>query len=233
MKNVLNLVSADLKNIFRDKALFMVLFVPFIFIILINYGLPVLLHYYPVVNDFTIAILAFACLLTSIFPAYVLSFVMLDEKDLGLIPVLRISPFAFSQFLLYRIVFLYLLSFVLILITLVLTDLLPNNLLKMVILSATTAFLAPLAFLTIVLLAKNKIEGVTYFKLVNTLMALPLIAFYIDHPAVYLSWLVPVYWTFAAFHATDITTLLTSAAISIMIHFSLTYWLYRRSCQFL
>ena len=100
----------DLRLIFRDPVLYVMFFVPLLLIILLRFGLPPLIQLLPVLASYKMVILASICLVTAMFPAFIFSFIMLDEKDLEVLAAIRVLPVSSSVFILYRLLFISLFS---------------------------------------------------------------------------------------------------------------------------
>lgn len=221
------LVAADIKNIMRDRSLSFVLFVPILMIVLLRFAVPQLQQIYPPIIDFYPAIVAFSCMMIAIFPAYVMAFVMMDEKDQQVVQVIRVLPVSIKNFLLYRLLLVMGFSFFYVTITLILNSLIEFNFIQVFILAFLVALIAPMTMFFIVSFAKNKIEGVTMFKLLNMLLILPILQFFIDSPLLNLVGIIPVFWTYAAFTAEGFT-FFNMAAISLLLHGGVVWLLMRR-----
>ena len=100
----------DLRLIFRDPVLYVMFFVPLLLIILLRFGLPPLIQLLPVLAFYKMLILASICLVTSMFPAFIFSFIMLNEKDLEVLAAIRVLPVSSSVFILHRLLFISLFS---------------------------------------------------------------------------------------------------------------------------
>jgi hypothetical protein len=65
----------------------------------------------------------------------------------------------------------------------------------MILLSVLCGLIAPLLTILVTILSKNKIEGMTWFKLVNLLVTIPLAALFIQEYAL-LFGIIPTHWAF-------------------------------------
>ncbi len=228
-EKTLVLARHDLKHIFRDQILTILFLIPILLIVLLVLGLPPLTRAFPEIQPFYPVITAVACLATAVTPSYVISFIMLDEKDEGLFNVFRVSPISTFGFLAYRLTFVLVFGFIVSLLTLLLTHLLSVHFLMKVGLSFLVALVAPLVTLCIITFANNKIEGLTFLKGINFIAMLPVISFFAaPYWQVPLS-LIPLYWTYKAFDATaSISAFTMFYAISLLIHTGLIAWLFQR-----
>jgi len=77
MRRILTYSRNDMKLIFRDPILYVMIFVPLIFIGLLRIGLPALSEVFPELEPYTKIILETFCLITAMFPAFIYSFFLL------------------------------------------------------------------------------------------------------------------------------------------------------------
>ena len=99
MKSILLYTRNDLRLIFRDPVLYFMFFVPVLFIILLRFAMPPLFEVLPVLTSYKMVILVSICLVTAMFPAFIFSFIMLDEKDLEVLAVIRVLPVSADGFI--------------------------------------------------------------------------------------------------------------------------------------
>lgn len=192
-----SLIVSDVKNIKRDPTLLMLWVVPFILFLAIRLGLPVLQQWVPGSIPFTSAILGLFGLLNASFPGFIMAFMLLDEKDLKLLPVIKTTPVSLSGLLLIRLLFL---SFSGLLTTFILLYYNGCQLFTLwgaVQLSLLCVLNAPPLLLLMATLARNKIEGLTFMKGANIVMILPVIVLLIEYPLRHLTAVLPAYWVYA------------------------------------
>jgi fluoroquinolone transport system permease protein len=228
-KKLLILGRHDLKHIFRDQILTVLFLLPGFMIVLLVLGLPPLTPAFPEISKYYPVITAVACIATAVTPSYVISFIMLDEKDEGVFSVLRVTPISTFGFLAYRLSFVLVFGFIASLLTMLLTHLMEVHFLVAVALSFLVALAAPLVTLCIVTYASNKIEGITFLKGINFISMLPVIGFFAA-PFWHIPLaLIPVYWTYQAFDATvSVPDFVLFYTISLLVHIGLIAWLFRQ-----
>ena len=73
---ILRYIQNDMRLIFRDPILYIMLFVPLIFIALLRIGLPALIGIFPAVEPYSRLLLGTFCLVTAVFPAFIYSFII-------------------------------------------------------------------------------------------------------------------------------------------------------------
>jgi fluoroquinolone transport system permease protein len=111
MNKYLSILKGDFKNILRDPTLLLMLFVPFLILFVVRFGVPLLEIQFPLINNYYKEIVSLFALLSAVIPGFVVSFILLDEKDLHLFPVINITPVALSGFLISRLGFMLIFGF--------------------------------------------------------------------------------------------------------------------------
>jgi len=186
MNKYLTILSADLKTIKREPTLFIMLFIPILMLLILRFGLPILNGYLPELINFNPLLCIFFCIIVAAFPSFIISFIILDEKDQTLIPLLRVMPIKLIIFLKSRLLFIIFFGFINSLLILNFNSIFVITFYKTVIISFLAAITSPSVFLITISFAKNKIEGVTLMKILNVLLILPIISIFINHFTKYL-----------------------------------------------
>ncbi len=207
MNKYLSILVIDSKNIKRDPTLSLLFFMPFAIIFIIRIGLPLLSSYFPAISDFYLEIISFFALLNCVFPGFILSFILLDEKDLNLFPVLNTTPVTISGFLAVRITFLAIYGFACSLAVLFFNGLLHFPFLKLLMTSLLCALNTPIIILIISTKAKNKIEGLTLLKVANIVLLIPLLIFFVNSPWEILMAIFPAFWVYHFIEPTESGTI--------------------------
>ncbi len=229
MNKILALCINDFKNIFRDKSLIVIFFIPLLFILMLRYILPVIILEFPVVEEYKFLILTFFCTMTVVFPAFIISFIMLDERDENVLTVLRIVPVSPLTFIVYRMMFVFLFGFAFSALTMFLSGAINISAGNIFLISFLLSMMSPIATLFVVSIAKNKIEGVTIFKGLNFVLMLPLLSFFTESVWRNLIGIVPVYWTYRImYNIINNYNILILVLISFVCHSIFIYALYNR-----
>ena len=196
MNKYLSIVVSDLKNTRRDPTLLLIFFVPFLILGVVRLGIPLIESYLPVLSGYHLEIVAFFALLNAIFPGYILSFILLDEKDMQLLQVIKITPVSLSGFLIARILFMILFGFLGSLFLVLCNGLVYFSLLKALAISFLCALNAPILILLISTIAKNKVEGLTLLKIANVTLVIPTAVLFIDTTFENLLAIFPAFWVY-------------------------------------
>lgn len=199
MKQFIHLVKIDLKKVFRDKTMLVFLFTPIMLILAVKFGLPPLLKSFPELKDYVTYIMMFAAAQTAIMFGFITAFVMLDEKDENVITVIRVLPLNTFSFLFMRLSFAAAMSFLGALGMFLFADLHFTNYTNAILLSLQYALTAPFIVLVVVTFAKNKIEGMAVFKMVDLFLVLPVLSFLLTGWVKFLFGIVPIFWTFQSY----------------------------------
>ncbi len=195
MIKIFHLIQNDLRHIVRDRMLFYFLFMPFLIILAVNYLVPLLIEEFPIVADYQLYIMMSASLQTSIMFGFVYAFIFLEEKDEQVLQAIRILPISTFYFIVYRMLFATMLSFVGAFLTMTLCGLAYPGIVNVVLLAILYAFNAPFMALFVAAFSENKVAGMAWFKIVNLVVLLPMLAFFLPVTK-YFFFLLPTYWIF-------------------------------------
>ncbi len=221
-------LANDFRNVARDRTVGALLFVPVIFVVLLRFGLPLLEQYVPPAAEYRTVAVSVFCTIAALFPAFMLSFVMLDEKDQQLFTVYRTLPVSPGRLLSYRIGAVTLLGFIYSLVLIFGTQLLPYSPFILLLRALLCALAAPTAMLAAVAFAHNKIEGLTFFKALFFVDAAAVAGVVIPDQWAYAFGVVPAFWIHAAFAAKSAAAFAASTAIAVAFHAAVFAVVYRR-----
>lgn len=197
----LTFFAHDLKVTWRDGSNRIFLLIPPLFIVALYAAYPPLATRYPEVAEYGFLILAWAAIQGGILFGFVTGFTLLDEKDQGLTSVFQVAPLSFRSFLVYKILTPYAAT---LLYCVVILHFNPVEAISGILLWETAlvfALLTPVMALLVGALGKNKVEGLTYFKMLDLLFLAPLVAFFLAPGWEYCFYIIPSYWSFSALEA--------------------------------
>lgn len=202
MKILSNLILGDIRQIFRDKTLTFFLFSPLILILFIRLFIPFITERFPEIAPYHSNILMFASIQTAIMFGFITSFIILDEKDENVLQVIRILPISPVLFILYRLAFATIISGIGAFLMLSFGGIAFPGYVNSILLSIQYGLTAPFITLIVATFAKNKVEGMAYFKGLDLILLLPMMVFFIEGNFKYGFALVPSFWTFSLFQKT-------------------------------
>ncbi len=197
---ILNSFKADIKFIARDPMLLLAILAPFMLIIFLRLVFPLISGFIFLKTGFQLDIYYSLAAITmvSVIPmlfGMVYSFILLDENDMHILQVISVTPAGKKNFLYMRMIVPSFLSFIMVLLTLLLTNPVPNEgWLRTIFIAFLLSTQAPFIFLFIGSLAGNKVEGLALSKLYGVfLIAVPL-GLLLHHPWNYFAFFSPLYW---------------------------------------
>lgn len=195
MKHLILLSITDFKLIFRDPSLRIFLALPLLILAMVVFGLLALIEEYPIVNDYVCYVLMGASLQTSTMFGFIYSMVLIHEKDIQVAKIYGVLPVSKKGFIATRQVIPFSLSTLVTFLLLQLQSFYIFKLEDVILFSLLCGIFAPLLSLSVTLLSKNKMEGMTWFKLMNLLVSVPLVGFFIPCCAWAFA-IIPTYWVF-------------------------------------
>ena len=208
MVYMLKLAVNDLKNIVRDRFL---VFGMFIYPVMIIIFARILVHLIsPRLENviefaspafFPVFFMLFSLFIPIIF-GFIAAFLLLDERDEHLLTVLKVMPISRNSFLIFRMFFMSIFAFIVLLIFPPLSGLVDNTLFNYtayIPVAVLYSLFAPFSALLVSSFATNKVQAFAIFKISGTVFMLPLFAFFlIQGDLKYLFSPIPNFWTFMA-----------------------------------
>lgn len=220
---LINSFKADLKFVRRDQMLLMAMSAPFIIILLLKLGFPLIAGYvlsqtgFQLYDYYSIIALTMMPVIPMLL-GLVYAFILLDENDTHILQVISVTPAGKKYFLYMRMITPAFLTLILFYISVLITDpVSTEGWLRSAYISFLMSLQAPFVFLFIGSLAGNKIEGMAFSKLYGVfLIAVPL-GLILHHPWNYLAFFSPLYWISWAWITHSLTESLLYGFISILI----------------
>lgn len=184
---ILKLAVNDFRNIIRDRFFLFAFFAyPVILItfsrIMVHLIAPRIENMFPLAANFPLLFMFFIILIPFIF-SFISAFLILDERDEHLLTVLRVMPISRNSYLIYRMFFMSLFSFIILIIFPPLSGLIDGTQFSY------TAYLpvallftlfTPFSALLVASFATNKVQAFAIFKIGGTIFILPIFAFFLN-----------------------------------------------------
>lgn len=199
MSQLLRLSITDFKLIFRDPSLRIFLIMPLLVFASILLLLPYLVERYEGVTSFVPIVLMGAITQTSTMFGFINGMVLIHEKDIQVAKVYGIMPVSKVGFIVSRLLIPLAISTALTFLLIQLQPFYTFPIFPSLLLALLCGLLAPLLALTISIVSKNKMEGMTWYKLANLLISVPLAAYFIDKYTL-LFGIIPSHWAFQILH---------------------------------
>lgn len=227
MNKYIAIFANDMKNTRRDPTLLVILLVPLLLILITRFGIPPIAEQWPVITDYYNMVIAFFCVLTAMMPGFIVSFMLLDERDQHVLTAMRTMPITPAGFFGMRMLYMFLFGIIGCFLLMQLNGLVEISIIKSLIISLVCAACSPMFVFMTVSLAKNKIEGATIMKVLNVLLMLPIVSLFIDNPLTYLLSIIPFFWIYEGFEVINNTNLfLLYLGIGLAVAIAANYLLY-------
>lgn len=195
----LSVLRADTRNILGDSSLVLMLVVPFLIVPLVRYGLAALIDQFPEVAQYAPMVILLLGAMVAIFPAFVMGFVMMDEKDGGINQVLRVLPFNLNKLIGLRVATMVAVGIFNANFFFALNGVVLIGLVEMVILSINVSILAPILAFTMLCISSNKIEAAAVLKGISFVIAVAFAQFFIPGGLKYILSPIPTFWVCRSF----------------------------------
>jgi len=220
---ILNSFISDFKFIARDPLLLISSIAPILLILFLRLVFPILSDFiflktgFQLGNYYTIVAITIISVIPMLF-GMVYAFILLDENDLHILQVISVTPAGKNNFLYMRMILPAFMSFIMVLVTIILTNPVPTEgWLRNIIITFLLSTQSTFSFLFIGSLAGNKVEGLALSKLYGIfLVAVPL-GLILYRPWNYFAFFSPLYWISWAWVTPVPSESLIYGAISLII----------------
>jgi fluoroquinolone transport system permease protein len=197
------LTQADLRNINRDPLLKFFILYPWLLGLLMRWLVPFategLAPIFDIRPHYVLLASVFGLLIVPALMGVAVGFLLLDERDSGILSALQVTPFSTSQYLIYRLSVPFLLSLLSIFVVLPLMNLVMIPAWHLALLGLMAALEGPLFALALGTFAANKVQGFALVKGMGVFFIIPFGAWWVPEPWQWLAGLVPTYWPLKAF----------------------------------
>ena len=199
----LKLAVNDIRNVIRDRFLVFLLFAyPVMLIIfsriLVHLIAPRIESMFPLAANFSLIFMFFIVIIPFIF-SFIVAFLILDERDEHLLTVLRVMPISRNSFLMYRMFFMSLFAFIVLLIFPPLSGLVEDTQFSYqayIPVAIMSALFMPFLALLVSSYATNKVQAFAIFKISGTVFMLPIFAFFLNLDNLkYIFSPIPTFWS--------------------------------------
>lgn len=199
MKKLVKVAVNDFRLVFRDNSLKVFLFLPLMNLVVIRYFFPYLAGIYQGLQDYFNIILLLASTQGATAFGFIYSMVLVDEKDTNVAKVYGILPISKVWFVIFRLIPPFLLASLATFLLMLVEPFFGLPMVFNLIYSMLAGLLAPLMILFIATVAKNKIEAMTWQKLFNLPIFLPILAFYVPASFSFVFAIFPTFWAYQGF----------------------------------
>jgi len=227
-------IKYDLLQIRKDPMLLLSIAVPFLIWAVMQFGFPALQNLISV--EFSFDIVPYyeqaGIFLLSVIPmmfGMVYGFMLLDERDAGIISAISVTPLGRIGYLRLRLGIPMIFSFIASVLFCRLLGLGSQlNFFQLLFLCSILTLNAPILVLFLGAFADNKVEGMAIAKGFGVLLSAMLIDFVVPAPWNWLGIYSPLFWFERAFLSQNISDFVTYTFISLLTHFLLLYFLNKK-----
>jgi fluoroquinolone transport system permease protein len=227
-------IPYDLKQLKGDPMLLISLIIPFILWILMFLVYPIVEHL--VINQWNLDISPyypqagiFLLMLIPMMMGMVYGFILLDERDAGVITAISVTPTGKSGYLLLRMGIPMVLSFVLIMLYLILLRLTGSlNLLQLILISMVISGQSLILLLILGAFADNKVMGMAITKGSGLLLIGPLLDYGLPAPYNWMGAFSPLFWASRTLLAETPGSIWFYAGITLLFHLLVIWILFRK-----
>jgi fluoroquinolone transport system permease protein len=198
MNKLIRITVNDFRLVFRDNSLKIFIALPLLTLLAVKYGVPYLVSVYGGLQEYVAFILMLATTQGSVAFGFIYSMVLVDEKDKNVASVYGILPVSKSLLIIFRLIPPFLLSTLATFLLLLVEPFYGLPIFANLAYSTLTGLVAPTMALFVVTAATNKIEAMTWQKLFNLPLTLPILAFFVPAPVAVLFAIFPTYWAYQA-----------------------------------
>jgi fluoroquinolone transport system permease protein len=199
MNRLVTAALNDFKLVFRDHSLKVFLALPLITLPVIRYGVPYVAGVYNVVQDYIAVILMLATMQGPVAFGFIYSMVLVDEKDTNVGKVYGVLPVSKFWLTVVRLLPPYALATFATFLLLLAEPFYGLPALSIFVYSVVAASAAPLMIMFVAIAASNKIEAMTWLKLFNVPLYLPIVSFFVPASFSLLFAVFPPYWAYHTF----------------------------------
>lgn len=199
MKKLIKVAINDFKLVFRDTSLKFFFIFPILNVFVVRYGFPYVAENFEILKDYISILLMAATMQNSLIFGFIYSMVLIDEKDTQVAKVYGILPVSKFWFVIFRLIAPFLFSTIATFLMLLAEPFYNLSIISNLIYATLAGLVAPIMILFVAITAKNKIEGMTWQKLFNIPISLPLLAFFAPASFSFLFVIFPTFWAYQGF----------------------------------
>ncbi len=199
MEKLIKVAVNDSKLVFRDSSLRLFFIFPILNLFVVRYGFPFVVETFPVLEGYVNVLLMSATMQGALIIGFIYSMVLVDEKDTNVAKVYGILPISQFWFVVFRLIVPFLFAAFSCAAILIVEPFYRLSLVASILYSVLCGLTAPMMVLFVAINSKNKIEAMTWQKLTNIPISLPLLAFFVPATYTFLFAILPAFWAYQAF----------------------------------
>ena len=229
MKTIFTLSVSDLRSTFREPLFKILIFFPFLSFAIVRWGYPAVVSLYPPIEPYSQVILMWACLQSATMFGFIYGFIFLEEKEENIYQVVQILPVSGFNLVTSRLIIGIIISTLVNFSLIHWGGIVEFEIWKEIVVAIHFSLAAPLIALYIGAFAKNKIEGLAQVKIINILVIIPAVIYFLPNKLAYLTAIVPTFWSFRLLEfAGDISNFSVYFVVGVLWYFACFFFLFRK-----
>ena len=200
MEKLLKVAINDFKLVFRDRSLNIFFIFPILNLLVVLYGFPYVVEQIEVLKDYVPILLMFLANQGAMIFGFIYSMVLIDENDTNVAKVYGILPISKFWFVIIRLIAPFLFSTIATFLVLLVEPFYGIPVSVNLVYSALAGLIAPTMVLFVAIMSKNKLEGMTWQKVFNIPIALPILAFFVPASFSFIFGFLPTHWAYQGFN---------------------------------
>lgn len=201
MDTLIKVAINDFRLVFRDNSLKIFLALPLLTLVVVKYAVPYIVEIYPAIQDYIPVILMMATTQGSTAFGFIYSMVLVDEKDTSVAKVYGILPISKVWFVVFRLIPPFVLATLTTFLLLLVEPFYGFPVIQSLVYSMLVGLIVPLMIMFVAIPAKNKMEAMTWQKIFNLPIVLPIAAFYLPASFSFLFMIFPTFWAFQGLYS--------------------------------
>lgn len=224
MKRIKVLLKGDLKNIFRDGILLMSIIGPLLLAIVIKIFVPImevvlLENVSFVLSNYYDLILAITFILIPLLIGCMTGFILIEDKDEGLLDYYAITPLGKNNYLIYRLSLPVVFNILLLIFVFYFIDLITIPFISLLIIILLVSLEAIIIALFLTIYASNRVEAMALSKLINGfLIVIPVIDRIFTFKGQFMLAVSPTYWIYHAIKQVHSNKFLLTILLGLFVH---------------
>lgn len=196
MRYILTVCYYDFRSTYREPVFRIILFFPLIAFAVLRWGFPYLAQQMEWGDAYNRVVLMWACLQSGLMFGFIYGFLLLEEKEEDLFPLLRILPLRLQTLITGRMITGMAVSSAVNLLMILLGGMMQTGFFTALLLALQFSLAAPLIAVLLGYFARNRIEGMAVMKIVNILLIVPGLIYFFSTGVLHVTAIVPSYWMF-------------------------------------
>ncbi len=201
LKKLIKVTANDFRLIFRDNSLKIFIILPLLTLAVVRYAVPYVVGIFEPLQAYIPVIIMLATTQGSTAFGFIYSMVLVDEKDTSVAKVYGVLPISKFAFVAFRLIPPFALASATTFLLLLVEPFYGFPMLHIFFYSILSGLFAPVMVIFVALLANNKIEAMTWQKLFNLPLVLPVLSLFIAFPLSFLFALSPTFWAYRSIDA--------------------------------